>query len=111
MSALSLQTLNRVAIYLDYYANIAEYAKNCENKALLQMHCNGKCQMVKKVKEQEKKDGQLPERKSVKNEVISSGSFFASVEHPVSGLTSTYNTFSRHQVVNMPRSFFHPPGA
>jgi hypothetical protein len=64
-------------IVLDYYTNTAAFAKNCENKALPKMHCNGKCQMMKKLKQEEKKDQNNPERKAEnKNEIVSSKSFF-----------------------------------
>ena len=73
--AISLQILNRAVIYIDYYTNTAAFAKNCVNKARPMMHCNGKCQMMKKLQEQEKKDSQAPERRSFNDEIISSKSF------------------------------------
>ncbi len=109
--AISLQILNRAVIYIDYYANTAAYAKNCVNKALPMMHCNGKCQMMKKLKEQEKKDGQLPDKRSVNDEVISSKSFFASISYFSVTAKPAYNSFAGACITNMPRSFFHPPGA
>lgn len=53
----------RAVIVMDYYANTSVYAKNCENKARPKMHCNGKCQMMKKLQQQEKQDQGNPERK------------------------------------------------
>jgi hypothetical protein len=35
-------------IRLDYLLNRASFVKNCENKARPALHCNGKCQMMKK---------------------------------------------------------------
>lgn len=67
----------KAAIVLNYYTNTTAFAKKCENKASPQMHCNGKCQMMKKLKQEEKKDGEDPERKiENKNEVLSCRSFF-----------------------------------
>ena len=109
--AFSLQMLNRAVVYIDYYANTAAYAKDCVNRALPMMHCNGKCQMMKKLKEQEKKDSQLPDRRSVNNEVISSKSFFASVTYFPATIKPVYNAFPVSGITSMPRSFFHPPGA
>ncbi|KEQ28253.1 hypothetical protein N180_01060 [Pedobacter antarcticus 4BY] len=43
----------------DYYINTAKYANNCENKSRPKMHCQGKCQMMKKLidaEENEKKE-------------------------------------------------------
>jgi hypothetical protein len=77
--AFSGQVFNRTVIVLDYYTNTASFARNCENKAQPIMHCKGKCQMMKKLKEEEKKEQQVPERMAVKNEVVSSKSFFTTV--------------------------------
>jgi hypothetical protein len=42
------------------------------------LHCNGKCQLAKKLKQQEKKEQQNPELKlENKNEIFSSRSFFS----------------------------------
>lgn len=79
------QMLGGFMVEIDYYLRIAEYAKNCINKARPLMHCNGKCQMAKRITQEEKKDQQAPERKSVnKNEItLSSKCFFASINLPV----------------------------
>ena len=108
--ALLLNILNRFVIYADYYSNTAAYARNCENKALPQMHCNGKCQMMKKLKEQEKKDSELPARKIINDAVTMSRSFPATIGVISTGIKTHYRTFSENEVVNMPRAFFHPPG-
>jgi len=109
--AISLQILNRAVIYIDYYTNTAAFAKNCVNKARPMMHCNGKCQMMKKLQEQEKKDSQAPERRSFNDEIISSKSFFATLTHFSAKIQSAYNSFPESSTTHMPRSFFHPPGA
>ena len=71
--AFLIQTFSKPFIIADYYANTADYAKNCINKLIPAMHCNGKCQMMKKLQEQEKKDQESSERKSGnKTEVLSS---------------------------------------
>ena len=46
-----------------YYLNKEAYAKNCVNKTKPISKCHGKCQMAKKILEQEKQDEQAPERK------------------------------------------------
>jgi len=48
---------------VEYYTNTAAFAKNCENKAKPTLHCNGKCQMMKKMQAAESKQQQMPERK------------------------------------------------
>lgn len=110
LAALSLQTLKRVVIYVDYYTSTALYAKNCENKARPMMHCNGKCQMMKKMREQEKKDSDIPGRRSIGDETISSRSFFTSIHFFAPAVKPVYNFFLACRLISMPRSFFHPPG-
>jgi hypothetical protein len=78
--ALFAQVFSRSAIIMDYYTHVTAYSKKCENKARPQMHCKGKCQMMKKLKEREKKDQELPSGKAeLKNEMISSRSFFTHI--------------------------------
>ena len=48
---------------VSYYLNKEAYAKNCVNKTKPILKCHGKCQMAKKILEQEKQDEQAPERK------------------------------------------------
>lgn len=109
--AFSAQTFNKALIELDYYVNTSAFAKNCENKAKPMMHCNGKCQMMKKLKEEEKKDHQNPERKmDNKNEVVWSSSSFASIELkkiqvPVPGLANYISYCPQTEPVDI----FHPP--
>jgi hypothetical protein len=63
---------------LDYYANTNAYARNCINKARPAMHCNGKCQMMKKILEAEKKNAEKEAWKfQYKAEVLSSRSFYS----------------------------------
>ena len=60
----------RTVIVLDYFANTTAYAKACINKTKLNMHCNGKCQMMKKLEQEEKNDQENLERKAEnKNEI------------------------------------------
>jgi hypothetical protein len=106
------QIFNGTVIVLDYYLNTSSFARNCENKARPLMHCNGKCQMMKRLKDQEQKEQQLPERKGeIKYEVILSRSFFAMLPFP----ESTYlKTFSSYFNTSFPKGIhpdiFHPPG-
>jgi hypothetical protein len=74
--AFTASTFCRTVIVLDYYANTAAYAKACINKARLAMHCNGKCQMMKKLEQEEKNDQDNLERKAEnKNEIQPANAF------------------------------------
>jgi len=107
----ALQVFNRSIIVLDYFANTASFAKNCENKARPMLHCNGKCQMMKKLKEEEKSDQQNPEHKSEnKNEIVSSKSFFTTVSAKKASLPKVFIAY-HSTLFPQPSAadVFHPP--
>ena len=111
--AFVVQTFHKPFIVLDYYANTAAFAKNCVNKAKPKMHCNGKCQMMKKLQEEEKKEQKDQERKeSNKTDVLSSRSFFYSFASVFNKQNiNNYSITGGGKPIEMPRSFFHPPCA
>lgn len=111
MLALLFQTFSKTFVVADYFLNTASYAKNCENKARPAMHCNGKCQMMKKMKQQENSDKQNPERKyDNKSNPLSSKSWFAnSLFRYVDGAQTVYPEFNCGKTETRPRLFFHPP--
>jgi hypothetical protein len=50
-----LQTFSKWALIWDYTAHRDYIVKNlCENRARPKMHCNGKCQLAKRLAEEEK---------------------------------------------------------
>jgi hypothetical protein len=111
LAVVSLQILNRTVIYIDYYVNPGVYAKNCENKAHPVMHCNGKCQMMKKLHQEEKKDSEIPaERKSYNDEIISSKTFCNYTGYFAMKVKTIYNLMPGAYTAGMPRFCFHPPG-
>lgn len=75
------------------------------------MHCNGKCQLQKKLNDNNGKEKQSPERKNeAGNEVISSKTFFASVEIPFTSVnTNKYFILNKGIPVDKASDFFHPP--
>ena len=112
LTAFSVQTFYRLSIVVDYYTNTASFAKNCENKAKPMLHCNGHCQLSKKIKQEENKDKQNPERRSDnKDEVFSSKSFFASLSEYGYSFYFSYPSYQAASIQDMPSDFFHPPGA
>lgn len=107
----SVQMMNKAVIVLDYYANTALFAKDCENKAKPQLQCKGKCQMTKKLAAEERKDQQASGGKSeCKNEVISSRSFFATLPVASGGDRAPFQPyFSRNYPEALAADIFHPP--
>ena len=111
--AFATQTFAKELVILDYYANTTSFEKDCINKDKPMMHCCGKCQLRKKLQQQEKNDKQNQEQRgNNKNEVLSSKSFFAKI--PLARRQEfciNYQELSFSKEIKMPRSFFHPPGA
>ena len=105
------ETFDQSFITVLFYANQNNIAKNlCENRNKPQMHCNGKCQLQKKLN-QNNKDKQTPAKKTEsRNEVLSSKSFFASIEK-ITLITSTRKYFIQNinHTKDQSLSFFHPP--
>lgn len=105
------QTFARPFIMLDYFVNTAAYAKNCVNKARPAMHCNGKCQMMKKIQEQERKDQQNSENKAQAKmqQVLSSKSSFCSVKIFSTVIQNKFVLQNINCTFDKAVSIFHPP--
>ena len=108
------QTFNQGFYYIGYVINKAEYMRNCENKYRPMLHCDGKCQLMKKIEAQQKKEQeQFPEMKlAAKAEVISSKSSFT-LAVPLAGIAvhREYQSGDPGVPVDRSSSFFHPPNA
>ena len=95
---------------MDYYANTAAYAKKCINKAKPAMHCNGKCQMMKQLQQEEKNEQQDTANKlEIKLAILhNKGFYFAEMESfPIIKkiLVRTINTSLNKVSLNI----FRPP--
>ena len=112
--AFLVQTFSEAVIIIDFYANQKYIAENlCVNKDKPMMHCCGKCQLRKRLQQQQNSDKQNPEQRgNNKNEVLSSKSFFATAAPLVKmqEVCINYTNLSFAKEIKMPRSFFHPPG-
>ena len=74
------------------------------------MHCNGKCQMMKKLQEEDKKEQQLPERKfENKVEIYSSESFYYPLSIPVIITGRSIPLEIDRNAQDIALDFFHPP--
>jgi hypothetical protein len=105
------QTFSNGWVMVEYYANTAAFAKNCENKAKPAMHCNGKCQMMKKIKAAESKEQQMPERKMEnKIELFSCSSSNYHFENIFSEITAQIVVIEKnHSLTDISLSLFRPP--
>lgn len=109
--AILVQTFNKAVIVTSYYANTGAYAKDCINKAKPKLHCNGKCQMMKKLKQEENKEEGNGLLKASQDEIISSKCFFASINTTTTNSNFIFPLFTSSSPIDRASDFFHPPGA
>ena len=112
ITAFAMQTFSHYVIMADYNINTQSYAKNCVNKAKPKIHCNGKCQMMKKLQQEEKKDQENPNRKGEnKNEIIlSTKSFYITVpNYNIHFIKKVYPTLKSPKETDRSFEVFHPP--
>lgn len=111
--AFAMQTFSKAVIVVDFYANQDFIAKNlCENKAKPQLNCCGKCQLKKKLNQEEKSDQQNPERKGEnKNEVLSSKFYTPQVSAFYASVTTTYSILQIPSITDRASNIFRPPCA
>ena len=113
LTALIAQTFSRSLAMADYMVNLEAYKKSCINKAKPKLNCNGKCQMLKKMKKQEGgNETSAPAPKFNQLEVVlSSKSFFPSMQFVSTTNGSIYFTYNDDFSSNYLGAIFHPPGA
>ncbi|MBG9376636.1 hypothetical protein I5907_10345 [Panacibacter sp. DH6] len=105
-----MQTFSNAVIVADYYLNTTVFAANCENKDKPQLHCNGHCQMVKKIDSEGKKDQSNPDRKAEnKLEVISSKNFYPSVTIVSQESLQQFAVYNEGKPIHRSSAIFHPP--
>ena len=105
------QTFSNGWVMVEYYTNTAAFAKNCENKVKPALHCNGKCQMMKKMQAAESKEQQMPERKlEHKTELFSGNSTNYHFENIFSEINAQIVAIEEnHSLTDISISLFRPP--
>jgi hypothetical protein len=107
------QTFSRSIAMADYMVNLEAYKKACINKAKPKLQCNGKCQMLKKVKKQDG-DNETSAPVPIFNQlevVLSSKSFFPSLNVISTNVITSFYTYNDDFSSNYLGAIFHPPGA
>lgn len=108
--SLLASNFSRVRYYADYQFNKAEYIKNCENKAKPKMNCKGHCQLSKKLKQEDSKDAQQPERRSsLKEEVLSSKTYFNLFYLTIIDTKLSYANRNNNNTVDFSTKILRPP--
>lgn len=54
--ALTLQSFYRSIMAVEYQIHLPDYIAKCINKDKPQLHCNGQCELMKKIEEKEDKE-------------------------------------------------------
>jgi len=95
---------------LGFYANQSFIAsKLCENRYKPMLHCNGKCVLAKKLRQEEKKDRQNPERKlENRTEVFCSPLMKIDIA-PCSVSSSHHSNYLLASLTDLSFPVFHPP--
>lgn len=109
--AMLSQTFSKAVIVTSYYADNGAYARNCVNKARPAMHCNGRCQLMKKMKQEENRDRQSPIPKNGLDEVLSSKTFFTSLGSLPELMLKHYPFYLSRLAAERCKEYFQPPQA
>lgn len=106
------QSLSKGIIVLSYFTNKQAYERYCINKSRPQLHCDGKCQMAKKIKAEEERDQKDPLKSSSFHEVaMTDKHHFVSIPAEFRSIQNNIYLFpySIGKARTMSRSCFHPP--
>ena len=106
--SLLIQTFSYTFIVVDYYTARAAYLEKCENKARPLLHCDGKCQLAKKIKQNrqaEEKEGNI----SFKFEVFSSHSYYTISDIKLVAAKQQYAVFITPATITRSGDISHPP--
>jgi len=102
--------LSNAFVYLGFEVNQKYIAKElCENKDKPQMHCNGKCYLMKKLKQAQEKE-QKQERQSQKPQVQDAivGTTLVFKQYAFAEI-NFHVPFSTGMPQSIKNSIFHPP--
>jgi hypothetical protein len=108
--AFALQTFSKSIVVADYYTNTAKFAKLCINKSKPSLKCNGKCQMAKKIKEEDQKEQNTDTvKKGIQDAPLSSKSFFAAISFLPNQAIREFCIYVSKNPIKLSFSIFHPP--
>lgn len=109
--AFAIQTFQQNLIVGSYYFNYTVYAKNCENKAKPSLACKGKCQLMKKLQQEEQQQAPAPGMKAEqKGEPFSSLVYNTIIKTPETYANRCFGfAFTTGTPANIAVSIFHPP--
>ena len=113
MALVLTQAFSKWLVVIEYKWNKDYIVKNlCVNKARPKMHCNGKCQMMKRLAEEEKQNSEenSTSSKSKIQDVVFSNEIFKPQLPLLIKLKTVYNEERPLSKYSSPAgSIFHPP--
>ena len=105
-----MQTFNRYFIVADYYTRTKAYTSICENQNKPQVHCNGRCQLLKRLKQEDAKDRHNPNRKANQQDELVFIRLLSACTQSVKLCTNTlYLRFTIFLPSVCSAGIFHPP--
>ncbi|HMO33380.1 MAG TPA: hypothetical protein PKE63_11270 [Lacibacter sp.] len=108
-SVLALQVLSPALLVAEYHLNLGRYLLTCINKDKPASTCQGKCQLNKKMAENEKQQQEPGMRHVQKENVLSSRSFPPVCHVILPSATPDYQTFVTLRIKDISIVIFHPP--
>lgn len=106
------QTFSRWFVLIEYELNKEFIAKNlCINKSKPQLHCNGKCQMMKKLAEDEKQNAPANTNTKIKVQEVSCTDTLPEIGIKAfeEGSLHHYSCYLIAKYASPFSSIFHPP--
>lgn len=107
------QVFSNWFVVLSFKLNQDYIAKNlCENRYRPKLNCKGNCVLMKKLKQEEKKEQNAPAnlKLEIASIILSSKSFFATAETPVFVLgTPSIAAENSGKPIDRTADIFHPP--
>ncbi len=111
IAAIMLQVLGKSIIYTNYLINKKSITQQfCVNKNKPKMHCNGKCHMMKKMQEEDKKENSPVNSLKEKYEIQLFADFKIAVKiTAISTIIKHQSFYSSSESASHLLSVFHPP--
>ena len=112
--AFGAMSFSQAVVEVNFFANQDSIAKTlCENRDKPMMHCNGRCQLCKRLAKQDNQDKDNPERKAEnRNEVLFCQETGCLLTQPsIYFISSLYSAMTSGEPVDRASAIFHPPAA
>ena len=108
---LMLQCFSKMIVVADFYANRDYIARNlCINRLNTAVHCGGRCQLDKRILDENKNNGDTEHKSDSRFEVLSSKSFYLTSFFLFQPRVSrSYPVVAADGPVDQPAVIFHPP--